>query len=106
MLHKIPLPHASTLLLTSMLSAPGWADTLADIQYGGQLMIETFKDFAPKTDENGNLDHAWLREEATWELSEKQRETCKKAITALAKEAKIPLGLPSYQLLKAFGLES
>lgn len=105
MTHKINIPNSSALLLVSVLASPGWAKTVEDIIVGGSLLVETFGKFEPKKTEKGDFDPAWLDETAEWELTEKQREGCKRAINSTIAEKKMPVAKTSFHLVKAFGLE-
>ena len=105
MTHKIKLPNASVMLLTSVLSADGWASTVQDIYQAGSLLCETFSKFEPKRDDKGAVDAAWAWELSEWELNERQRECCKRAIQGISAIKKMPTGRASFELVKAFGLE-
>jgi len=106
MSHKIKTTNSSTLLLVNILSSAGWAKSIEDIVVGGSLLVEVFGDFKPQPAEDGKtLDESWAVAEAEWELSEKQRECCKRAILSVVAEKKMPVAKTSYQLVKAFGLE-
>lgn len=104
MTHKIALTNASALLLVSILSAEGWASSIPDIVQAGSLLTETFKNFEMKN-VNGKADKEWVWQTAEWELTEKQRECCKRAVCAMIAAKKVPTGRPSFDLVKAFGLE-
>lgn len=104
MTHKIDLRNDSALLLVSVLSSDGWAASVADIHHAGSLLATKFDTFDAKRTDSGAFDREWLAQIQPWEFTEKQRETIKKAINTLAKEKKIPVGIPSYHLLLAFGL--
>jgi hypothetical protein len=105
MTHKITLTNASSMLLLSILASEGWASSIPDIVQAGSLLSETFASFAPKKDDRGVIDQAWLWEQQEWEMTEKQRECCKRAIQSQAANKKVPTGKPSYELAKSFGLE-
>lgn len=105
MTHKINIPNSSALLLVSVLASPGWAKTIEDIIVGGSLLVEVFGKFEPKKTDDDKLDPAWLDETSDWELTEKQRDGCKRAITLTIAEKKMPVAKTSYLLVKAFGLE-
>lgn len=105
MTHKIKLPNASVMLLTSVLSADGWASTIPDIYQSGTILCETFSKFESKKDSKGAIDSTWAWESNEWELTEKQRECCKRAIGGITAIKKMPTGRAAFELLKAFGLE-
>lgn len=105
MTHELKIPNSSTLLLISVLSQPGWAKTIEDIIVGGSLLVEVFGKFEPKKGEDGQFDPAWLDEIHVSELTEKQRDCCKRAITSTINDKKMPVAKTSFFLVKAFGLE-
>lgn len=104
MTHKIKLPNASLMLLTSVLSADGWASTVPDIYQAGTMLCETFSGFEPKKDDKG-ISQEWAWEVEEWEINEKQRECCKRAIGGVIAMKKMPTGRAAFELLKAFGFE-
>lgn len=105
MTHKITLPNTSALLLVNVLSCDGWAATVPDIIQAGSLLAETFKDFEMKKDTDGKPDREWLKQTREWEMTERQRECCKRAISGVTAIKKMPTGEPAYLLAKAFGFE-
>lgn len=104
MKHQIKLTNASALLLTSILSQPGWAAGIEDILHGGAILVEVIPDLKPKfADEaKGKLDTAWLDVEVEYSFSEKQRDCAKRAITKSVD--KLTPGKPILGLARAFGL--
>lgn len=115
MTHELKIPNSSTLLLISVLSQPGWAKTIEDIIIGGSLLVEVFGKFEPKKipkakvnkddPDETEFDKVWLDEIHVAELTEKQRECCKRAITSTINDKKMPVAKTSFFLVKAFGLE-
>lgn len=104
MTHKIPLTNASVLLLTNILSVPGWAKTIPDIVLGGELLTKKFTALSVRKNDAGHIDIAWASEAQEWEFTEAQRECCKTAINSAASAGYIPPGNPATGLIEAFGL--
>lgn len=101
--HTIRLSNKSALLLSNILASDGWAKTIADIVLGGSILVDTYKDFKV-VEAQGKVCPEWAVKINAWEFTEKQRECCKRAIETLASTGKLPVGAPSYELLKGFGL--
>lgn len=105
MTHKINIPNDSALLLQNIVSEPGWAKTVEDIVIGGSILVEIFGEFEPKkvTNKKGEeeFDMEWIKSTADWEFTEKQRDCCKRAMTAAC--GKLRSGRAAYYLTKAFG---
>jgi hypothetical protein len=106
MKHQIKLTNAAALLLHSLLSQIGWAAGIDDIIHAGDVLVDKLGDVKPKfSDETkGVLDAGWLAEEKEYELSEKQRDACKRCIGKLYE--KITPGKPIRILARAFGFGS
>lgn len=116
--HKITISNAATNLLVSALSniRPGWIESVNDLAISSCLLGGTFGEFDAKyvphkvTGRDGKeteievLDAAWAKATAEHSFSEKERDTVKRCLTALAKKGTLPPGKPALELLSAFGL--
>ena len=110
--HKLELTRGSLRFLHQMIAAPGWAKTIQDIMLGGKLLAETLPPFEAvpekrNTETPTDYDKrvkAWNAEAAAvFEITEKDREACKRALEHFAREGAIPPNEHSAKLLAAFG---
>jgi hypothetical protein len=105
-------------LLRDCLSQSGWAKGIADIIVGGQLLAEIVPEVpgepiapnnmlaSPQEKIEFKAAHAkWASAiTSSFELTEKQRDTCKQCIRHLVEKQQIQPGKYSLDMLKAFGL--
>lgn len=115
----ITLTNRAVLYLRSVIEAPGWCKTNADIFRGGQLLCETLPDCkeAPelkptKTDvgltikpEDQKAFDAWADMSVSIDLSDPLTETVRKALNHFTTEGKLTPGAATFELFKAFNLK-
>ena len=101
--HLIKLTNGAAILLKSIVQAPEAVKGTAK-QFAIGLLLESTLDDAPKLPEGE--DHlAWPK--LDWkeiEITEKQRDACKEAITFCADKGILPVGGHLNSLLLQFGL--
>lgn len=111
-MHKIALSKGAARWLLNYLGTPGIFATAADIFNAGTLMagpLAPVETIAKELQENPEALAAWLREDfTTLEISEKQRETVKRGLAALAGKGALELRAGTHrftmELLTAFGV--
>ena len=110
--HKVALTQGALSLLHNLLSGTGWAKTTMDIILAGGLLAEKLPDFAPppereQSETRRNFDGratAWADVSVSeFEISEKERDVCKKAIKHFVEAGAIPATKHAALLLMAFG---
>lgn len=117
--HKIEgLTNAATKMLRDVLNGTGWSDGWGDIAVAGELLsdiipepplepVEPFRMTATQDIiEKFKADHnAWSNATvATFELTDKQRDNCRKALKHFADKKAIPGSKHSLMLGRKFGL--
>jgi len=112
MAHKININTGAVRFLRDMLSATGWAKTTSDIILGGGLLVTTVpevpeppaQDAKSDKNEQKRLNLEWAKTPVPeFEVSEKEREACRKCIKHFADQGAIPPNNQGAQLLVAFG---
>lgn len=102
---EITLPQHSLNLLQQVLSVPGWASTPQDVYSAGKLLVEVLPELEPRPTEPSQVaELTWCDKVRTFSITEKQRATIVKCLTATAKDLPITRFGHSAKLLEAFGL--
>lgn len=105
--HKIKLKQGSLRILRDVVSAVGWAKTTALIIIGGSLAARLPEvDALPDAKASQDEVKAWLNKDIPeFEVSEKERDAVKTALTHFSNEGGIPPTQHAAALLAAFGFE-
>lgn len=117
---KIKLPQQSLSLLRAYLQQPGWAKTTKEIYVGGRMLADTLPEpdiTWVKTDEQLQAltqeeraayrakDREWCNTEVEIEISDVERDTCRKAIEKLTEAGTFGTSKYGFKLLDAFGFK-
>jgi hypothetical protein len=117
---KIKLPQQALNLLRAYLQQPGWAKTTKEIYLGGKLLAETLPEpditwvrgddqLQAMTREERQAyraaDRVWCEQEVELELSDQERDTCRKAIEKLTEAGTFGVTKYSFRLFDAFGFK-
>ncbi len=111
-LHAVSLPALAVFLLSGALEQPGWATTSRDHGEAFRLLESIIPELKQPDEIAGvrtqrearQKDAAWCTAPHAFEITERQRDTIKKCLTALRDKAAMPTGWASQVLLVAFGL--
>jgi len=102
--HKINMSQGAVNLLRNIISGTGWAKTTQDIILGGGLLADTRLPEYENIPTEKKAAMEWAKAPAPeFEVSEKEREAVKRAITHFCTQGALPIGLASAELLKVFG---
>lgn len=111
---KLVLTNRAAETLRDALATIGWANDIPSIYRGGQILAEVLPELKerPKMVDPRNPTEADAKAVLKWadtkvpafELSDKQMETAKKAITFFAEKAVLQSGKYTNELLKALGM--
>jgi len=117
---KIKLPQQALNLLRAHLMQPGWAKTTKEIYLGGKLLAETLPEPDAswvKTDEQIQAmtteerlayraaDQAWCTQEVEVELSDAERDICRKCLEKHSEAGTFGISKYSFRLFDAFGFK-
>lgn len=100
--HKINMSQGAVNLLRSIVSGNGWAKTIQDIMLGGGLMVKLPEYANIPTEDKKAKEWAEIKE-AEFEVTEKERDSIKKAIAHFVELGAIPTNKGAVELLTAFG---
>ena len=107
--HKIVLNNISAKYLHDLLQSTGWTRNTSDIILAGQVLVDKIpssiekdaRKLAALTDESSFTE--WAEKPVEFDLTEKQRETCKFVIEKFAKDGKVPTNKYGAMMIQAFG---
>jgi hypothetical protein len=117
---KLKLHQQSLHLLRSILATPGWAKTTKEIYLGGRLLADTLPEpdtswvkvpaqlQAMTTEERTAYraqDKAWAGTEVEIEISDAERDICRKAIEKLSETGELGTSQYLFRLLEVFGFK-
>lgn len=117
---KITLPQQSLNLLRTFLQQPGWAKTTKDIYVGGRLLCETLPEpdvtwvktqeavdglTADQRKAYRETDQAWCATPIDIEVTDGERDCCRKAIEKLVEQGAVGSSKWCFKLMDAFGFK-
>lgn len=106
--HILKMTNGSLVILNGYLSSDKWAGNAKDLYRAGELMTKFEETVDAMPDPNSDLENhkEWVRTPFEMEVSEKQRETCKKATEeAIKRKEKVHAsGIMLNPLLLTLGL--
>lgn len=114
---KIKLPRISLKMLSEVLESTGWAKpphATSDIIHAGRVLTDPKMDFVIPDELNAvrsqnaarRIDPKWCDKELEFEINEKERATCERAIRHCTENGALPGGRYSSALLAAFGIKA
>ena len=117
---KITLPQQSLRILREILSAPGWAKTTKELYLGGRLLAQTLpepdiswlktaKQVEALTQEEVTAyqakDKEWANTEIEIEITDAERDICRKAIEKLTEAGSIAASKYGFKVIEVFGFK-
>lgn len=110
--HKIQLPQLAVKALRDVLESPGWARLTSDHSAAAKMLDGVVPEVTPPDEvkaarsqsEARVANAAWSDEAKAFELSDKQRDTARKALRHHLEQGNLPPGRYTFALLSQFGL--
>lgn len=112
--HKITLPQLAVACLRDNLEIPGWATLISDQGIACKL-LDTVIPEVPQPEEikkartqtsAREANTTWCNEPKEFEITDRQRDTVRKALKFHLERGSLPPGRYTFAVLKAFGLSS
>lgn len=113
-MHPLKLPQLAAKALADTLEGAGWAKSPADIVCAGAVLVDVLPEInepeavakAKSQALARKADAAWCDAEITGirQLTEKERDTCKRCLTFWSEKGALPAGRYTTALLTHFGL--